>query len=165
MYSRLVEAERQDKAVLWFPAGVAIVLSLIVSRFPWAIRHPDLARTYLSPEAKAVMFTISGTMMVGFVVWTLVNVAVGLRLLSSVYGRATARGVVLTTPWRVLGHPRHRIRLSPGEVQIRLVNEPSTAPMYSHGVQRISIALWGDVAWIPLTATGLGRSTWCGGLW
>ncbi|WP_149204649.1 hypothetical protein [Actinotalea subterranea] len=138
LYTRLVSARRGAAQTLIFPAFGLLVLLATLSGVPWAIQHPDLARTYIDPRAKAVYLIIAAAAIVVTIVFVAVHIATGLGLLASLYGRRTARGTtVLASPWGVVGYPRQRITVHPGRITVRLVDEPPAFQFYAYGIQRL----------------------------
>lgn len=139
MYRRLVTADPDDKRSVVFPMVGLAVTVLAVALVPWMIQNPELARPYLDPRGKAVALVLGGLVTSGVAVFIAVHVGVGGRLLASIYGRETSAGVVLASPWGVLGYPSQRVVLHPGNVHVHLINEAPAGPMFVHGMQRIYV--------------------------
>ncbi|MBO1751364.1 hypothetical protein J4G33_06065 [Actinotalea sp. BY-33] len=139
-YTRLISARPRAAKTLIFPAFGAIVLGIFVGAVPWILQNPDAARAYADPTAKAVFVVVGALCALAFLTFAVVQIAVGLGLIASLYGRPTARGrVVLASPWGMLGHPEQRVTLEPGEITVRLVDEPPAFQVYSYGVQRLCL--------------------------
>ena len=124
-YTRLVSARRGAAQTLLFPALMVVVLVATLSAVPWSLRNPDLARTYIAPNVKVVFVIVGALSAFGFLVFAVVQIAVGFGLLAS--------------PWGILGHPRQRLTVRPGEVAVRLVGEPPAVQVYGYGVQRLHL--------------------------
>ena len=136
--TRLVSAQSGAARPLRFPAFVALVLVAFIGSVPWILQNPDSARAYVDPSAKAVFVIVGALCALAFLTFAAVQIAVGLGLLASLYGRRAVGGrVVLASPWGLLGHPRQRVTLEPGELTVRLVAEPPALQVYSYGVQRL----------------------------
>lgn len=140
-YSRLVSARSGAAVTLLFPAFVGVILVTFLGAVPWVLQNPDQARAYADPSAKAVFVVVGALCALAFLTFAGVQIAVGLGLLASLYGRRDPGGqVVLASPWGLLGHPRQCVTLEPGDLAVRLVADPPALPVYSYGVQRLYLA-------------------------
>ena len=129
MYQRLVTADASWKRPLVLPAVLAALLGAFLTQIPWQLRHLDAARAYLDPQVKQVFVIVAALVCAALLVYLVVQIAVGPGLLAGVYGQDRSGAVVLASPWGVVGHPRQRIRLVPGEVKVRLAAEPPMLPI------------------------------------
>ena len=140
MPDRLVSAARVPRTPLVpIPVGI-LVLALVLSRVPWTIAHPELARTWVAPEAKAVFLYFASIVIVGLVLVLALQALVGLGVLASLYGSDGRQGPVLATPLGVVGYWRQRLRLESGVVQVGLVEGVRPSRWHRYGVQHLYIS-------------------------
>ena len=144
MYKRLIVSDWTKGQPLIFVVAFSTFMVFMLSRVPWILEHTDLARSYMSADSKRVVILAGAVAMFIAVVLGLLMLGVGTGLLASLYGKEARNGVVVASPLGLLGVRGQRLRLAPGEVRVRLIDEPPRGPMYRYGVQRVLLSQGGQ---------------------